>query len=134
MYLLEHDDVKQPAEFTSVEKHSESATQIMPESFNEPAMYIAILAVLSSYASGCTADVVMDYGDGIPHCEPIYEGYTLPHAILRLDSTGRNLTKYLMKLLTLLLLMGRNSVMDHLARPASLVCAPSSHFSVAWSS
>merc|ERR1711870_12492 len=77
----------------------ERMTQIMFEQFYVPAMYVSTQAVLSLYASGRTTGIVCDTGDGVTHIVPIFEGYCMPHAVVRINLAGRDLTEYMMKLL-----------------------------------
>ncbi|EEQ81765.1 hypothetical protein NCER_101664 [Vairimorpha ceranae BRL01] len=80
--------------------NKEKMAQVMFETFNAPHFYISIQAVLSLYASGRTTGIVFDSGDGVSHVVPIYEGYSLPMAIRRLNLAGRDLTEYLQVILT----------------------------------
>ena len=74
----------------------ERMTQIMFETFNVPAMYMAAQIALFLNASGRTTDSVMDTGVGVSHATvPIHEGYSQLHAILCL--AGRDLVEYSMK-------------------------------------
>ncbi|CAA0841639.1 Actin-7 [Striga hermonthica] len=75
-------------------------TEIMFETFSFPAMYVAIQPVLSLYASGRKTGIVLDSGFGSSHAVPIYEGYALPHAILRLGLAGLDLTLSLVMIFT----------------------------------
>jgi actin-related protein len=78
----------------------ERMTQIMFETFNTPAMYIANQSVLSLYSSGRTTGVVIESGDGTTQIVPIYEGFPLYHATHQLSLAGSDLSEYMHKILS----------------------------------
>ena len=74
--------------------------QIMFETFNVPGLYIALESVLPIYSSYNSTGLSVDLGDSNSYVVPIFEGYSLPHAVLRLDLAGRDLTIFMLKYLT----------------------------------
>lgn len=53
----------------------------MFETFEVKNMYVAIQAVMSLYANGRATGLVVDSGDGVSHTVPVYEGFSIQHAI-----------------------------------------------------
>lgn len=82
-------------------RNREEMCQIMFEEYGFEGVYVAIQAVLTLYAQGLQTGVVVDSGDGVTHVVPVYEGFALPHLTKRLDVAGRDVTRYLIKLLLL---------------------------------
>lgn len=86
----------------------EKMVQIMFETFNVPALYIASSPVLALFASGDwhklksnslsgrTTGLVVNIGENTTWVVPVYEGYTIHHGVMRLDIGGRDLTDYMM--------------------------------------
>jgi actin-related protein len=80
----------------------ERLTQIMFETFNCPALYLAVSAVLAVYESDQMTGCVFDSGAGVSHCIPVIDGYLIPYAISRhLGGSfgGRDMTELLLGLL-----------------------------------
>ncbi|KAL2353382.1 actin-like protein [Cryomyces antarcticus] len=77
----------------------DTAAQILFETFNVPALFTSIQAVLSLYASGRTTGIVLDSGDGVSHAVPVFEGFAIPSSIRRIDVAGRDVTEHLQLLL-----------------------------------
>jgi len=78
----------------------EKMTQLMFDTFNVNGLHVAIQAVLSLYANGRTTGLVCDSGDGVTHTVPVFEGHSIPHAVMKNFVAGRAITEYMVKILT----------------------------------
>ena len=59
-------------------------------SFNYLLLFEAVLVL---YAQGLDSGVVVDTGDGVTHVIPVFEGYSMPNLVKRLDVAGRDITR-----------------------------------------
>uniref|UniRef100_A0A5S6QYC1 Actin-related protein 2 n=1 Tax=Trichuris muris TaxID=70415 RepID=A0A5S6QYC1_TRIMR len=82
-------------------KNRERMVEVMFEKYGFQGVHVAVQAMLTLYAQGLVTGVVVDSGDGVTHICPIYQGFALPHLTRRLDIAGRDITRYLIKLLCL---------------------------------
>ena len=71
----------------------------MFETFKFQNVYVALQAVMSLYATGRTTGLVVDCGDGVSNTIPVFEGYSIPHAVGKMEIAGRFLNDWMKKLL-----------------------------------
>jgi actin len=77
----------------------EKMTSLMFETFCVQGMYVSIQAILSLYSNGRTTGCVIDSGDGVTHAVPVYEGFSIPHAVKKNLIAGRAITNHMTNLL-----------------------------------
>lgn len=77
----------------------EKMIEVFFENFEVQRAYVALQAVMSLYAVGRSTGIVVDSGDGVTHTVPVFEGFSMPHAIEKMDIAGRSLNDYCQRLL-----------------------------------
>jgi len=80
-------------------EHREQMCQIFFEKLKVPSLYVAMAPVLSLYTSGRTNGIVIESGNQISHSVPIFEGFSLYHAIVQLEYAGQQLSDNVQRLL-----------------------------------
>ena len=75
--------------------------EVMLEGFQFHECSLAYQAILTLYAQGILTGVVVDIGDGVTHVCPVIDGFCLQNSIARLNIAGRDITRYLIRLLLL---------------------------------
>ncbi|CAF4049944.1 unnamed protein product, partial [Rotaria magnacalcarata] len=82
-------------------KNRAKMLEVMLEQFQFHECSLAYQAILTLYAQGILTGVVVDIGDGVTHICPVIDGFCLQNSIARLDIAGRDITRYLIRLLLL---------------------------------
>jgi len=79
--------------------NKEKTTQIMFETFNTPAMYVADQAEMTLCGAGRVSGVALECGHDVTCAVPVFEGYVMPHAVQKSRVAGDAVTKYLNRLM-----------------------------------
>jgi actin-related protein 2 len=82
-------------------KNKEIMAEIIFEKLNIAEFNIEPQAKLSLIAEGRSSGIVLDSGDGVTHCIPIFENNILTHHIKRMGIAGRHITSRMIELLQL---------------------------------
>ena len=75
--------------------------EVMFEKFGFEGIQVGVQAIFALSAEGYQSGLVLDSGDGVTHCIPVYQGFLLRPFVRRINMAGRHVTNYLIKLLLL---------------------------------
>jgi len=66
--------------------------EIMFEHFKVKSLAVMNTAALSMYSTGRVSGLIVECGEGISYTVPVFEGYALPHAQIKLELAGHDIT------------------------------------------
>ena len=80
-------------------ENREKLTEILFETFNVKRLHIANSSMLGLFSYGKTSGLIVDSGFNITSTVPVYEGYPLSHASIRINIGGEDLSKNLLSMI-----------------------------------
>eukprot|EP00920_Eleutheroschizon_duboscqi_P035477 GHVT01085731.1.p1 GENE.GHVT01085731.1~~GHVT01085731.1.p1 ORF type:complete len:384 (-),score=102.88 GHVT01085731.1:868-1890(-) len=80
-------------------KHREKMAEIIFEVFNVPELTMAVSGLMAIYGTGRSTGFVLDIGEGITQCVPVFDGYLERGSVRRSDLGGQEVQMYLQKIL-----------------------------------
>ena len=80
-------------------ENREKLTEILFETFNVKRLHIANSSMLGLFSYGKTSGLIVDSGFNITSTVPVYEGYPLSHASIRINIGGEDLSKSLLSMI-----------------------------------
>mmetsp|Transcript_37690 Transcript_37690/g.57727 ORF Transcript_37690/g.57727 Transcript_37690/m.57727 type:complete len:105 (-) Transcript_37690:126-440(-) len=73
-------------------ENRQKMAEIFFEHFKVKSLACMNTAALSMYSTGRVSGLIVESGEGLSYTVPIFEGYALPHAMIKLEVAGYDVT------------------------------------------
>lgn len=79
--------------------HKRRLAECFFEAFEVPELNMSVTGLMAIYGTGKTTGMVVDIGEGVTQCVPVFDGYLEASSLKRSDFGGQELQMYLQKIL-----------------------------------
>ena len=83
----------------SPKENKQKLSELLFETFNVQNIHLANSSMLGLFAYGKTSGLIVDSGFNITSSVPLYEGFPLHHASIKLNYGGEDISKYLLSMI-----------------------------------
>lgn len=80
-------------------QNKEGMLELLFEKFGVEKVQYGMQALMSLFAEGMMSAMLLDSGDGVTHCIPVFDGNVITTSFERMELAGRHVTDHLLKLL-----------------------------------